>query len=86
MPPSRDELFKRLLNRDNNDKKIANERMKQFKEDVLHWIDYDLVVINDNLNKCYKDILNFINLKKNNKNEKNFNSEEIKKHVENLLK
>tara|TARA_Y100001970_G_scaffold279139_1_gene385947 strand:+ start:120 stop:755 length:636 start_codon:yes stop_codon:yes gene_type:complete len=86
LPPSRDELFKRLLNRDNNDKKIANERMKQFKEDVLHWIDYDLVVINDNLNKCYKDILNFINLKKNNKNEKNFNSEEIKKHVENLLK
>ena len=31
--------------------------MKQFKEDVLHWKDYDLVVINDNLEKCFNEIV-----------------------------
>ena len=32
LPPSKEELFKRLLNRDHNDEKIANERMQQFKK------------------------------------------------------
>ena len=35
LPPSRDELYNRLLNRDRNDEKIAKERMTQFNEDVL---------------------------------------------------
>ena len=35
------------------DKLIAEERMKQFERDVLHWINYDYVVINDNLEKCF---------------------------------
>ena len=36
LPPSREELFKRLSNRDMKDKLIAEERMKQFDKDVLH--------------------------------------------------
>ena len=36
------------------DKLIAEERMKQFERDVLHWINYDYVVVNDNLNNCFK--------------------------------
>ena len=31
------------------DKVDAEERMKQFERDVLHWINYDYVVINDDL-------------------------------------
>ena len=61
LPPSKDELFKRLLNREQKDKKIANERMKQFSEDVLHWQNYDFVVINDDLENCYHQIIEFIN-------------------------
>ena len=45
----KDVLFERLSNRDMKDKLIADERMKQFERDVLHWINYDYVVINDNL-------------------------------------
>ena len=60
LPPSRDELYNRLLNRDKNDEKIANERMQQFDQDVQHWHEYDFVVINDNLNNCYNKIINFI--------------------------
>ena len=64
LPPSRKELFKRLLKRDQKDKKIASVRMKQFKDDVMHWKDYDFTVINDKVEKCYKEIINFITNKK----------------------
>ena len=85
LPPSKNELFKRLLNRDQNDEKNVNERMKQFTEDVLHWINYDFVVINDDLNNCYNKIKTFINLRKENSQYKGFDKELIKKHVESLL-
>ena len=38
------------------DKLIASERMKEFYKDVKHWVDYDFVVINDDLEKCYKEV------------------------------
>ena len=45
------------------DKLIAEERMKQFERDVLHWINYDYVVINSELEECYQKILSIIVLK-----------------------
>ena len=85
LPPSKNELFKRLLNRDQKDKKIASERMKQFNEDILHWKDYDFVVINDELENCYTKISNYINLKKKNFRHEGFDQELIRKHIESLL-
>jgi len=64
LPPSKKELFKRLKNRDMKDKNIVEKRMKQFNEDINHWRNYDFVVINDDLDKCYRDIVNLINKKK----------------------
>ena len=86
LPPSRKELFKRLLNRDQNDEKIATERMKQFKKDVLHWKDYDLVVINDDLQKCYDQIITFIEKKLKSKLNPIYDKNHIEKHIELLLK
>ena len=60
LPPSREELFKRLSNRDMKDKLIAEERMKQFDKDVLHWKDYDYVIINNDLEDCYNQISEYI--------------------------
>ena len=60
LPPSKEELFERLSNRDMKDKLIVEERMKQFERDVLHWINYDYVVINDDLKKCFSKINNLI--------------------------
>ena len=85
LPPSRKELFKRLLKRDKKDKKIANERMKQFKDDVLHWKDYDYTVINDNREKCYKLIMKFINHQKAQKSPLKYNRKFIKNHIDYLL-
>ena len=60
LPPSKKVLFERLSNRDMKDKLIAEERMKQFDRDVLHWINYDYVVINDNLDHCFLKIQKLI--------------------------
>ena len=81
LPPSRKVLFNRLSNRDMKDKLIVEERMKEFSRDVLHWINYDFVVINDNLEECYKKISNIIDLEINNK-KNNYNKELIRNHVE----
>ncbi len=84
LPPSKEELFKRLLKRDQKDKRIASERMKQFKTDITHWKDYDYAVINDKIEKCYKQIINFIGNQTRNKKSK-YNKQLIKKHIKNLL-
>ena len=78
-------LEKILLNRDINDEKNAMERMKQFDEDVRHWKNYDLVVINDDFIKCYKKIIKYINSKINNISV-SYDKNEIDKHILNLLK
>ena len=85
LPPSRKELFNRLLNRDKNDEKNAAERMKQFDKDVIHWKNYALVVVNDDFNKCYEKIIKYINSIKINVS-LNFDKNEIGKHVLGLLK
>src|SRR5210317_1323958 len=61
LPPSKEILYKRLSNRDMQDKLIVEQRMKQFERDVLHWINYKYVVINDDLQTCYNKIQNLIN-------------------------
>ncbi len=71
LPPSREELFKRLSNRDMKDKLIAEERMKQFDKDVLHWKDYNYVIINNDLEVCYQQISNYID-QEINKKESNY--------------
>jgi guanylate kinase len=65
------------------DKLIAEERMKQFGRDVLHWINYDYVVINDNLENCYSKIINLIIAEISN-GSKDYDLEYIRNHVEKL--
>jgi len=83
LPPSKEILFKRLSNRDMKDKLIADERMKQFSRDVLHWINYDYVVINDDLNKCYSKICNLIKAELTN-DSKDYDLDFIRSHIEKL--
>ena len=83
LPPSKEILFERLSNREMKDKLIVDERMRQFSRDVLHWINYDYVVINDDLKKCYTRILNLIKAEMNN-GSKDYDSNYIRKHVEKL--
>jgi guanylate kinase len=83
LPPSKEVLFERLSNRDMKDKLIAEERMKQFGRDVLHWINYDYVVINEDLENCYSKITNLINAEISN-GSKDYDLEYIRNHIEKL--
>ena len=83
LPPSKEVLFERLTKRHKNEKIIAEERMKQFERDVLHWINYDYVVINNDLEECYSKIINLIDAVINN-GSKDYDLEYIRKHVEKL--
>ena len=80
LPPSKEVLFERLSNRDMKDKLIVDERMKEFSRDVLHWINYDYVIINDDLNECYSKINNLIEAEISN-GSKDYDKEYIRKHV-----
>ena len=83
LPPSKEVLLERLLNRHLNDKSLVDERMNQFSRDVLHWINYDYVVINDNLDNCFRKISNLIDAEIKN-GSKDYDIEFIRKHVEKL--
>ena len=83
LPPSRSELFNRLKNRDMKDKNIVEERMKQFNEDVKKWEGYNFVVINDDLEKCYKEIIGFIHKRINNI-DGNYDKNNILNHIKKL--
>ena len=83
LPPSKKILFERLSNRDMKDKLIVEERMKEFSRDVLHWINYDYVIINDKLDECYNKINNLIEAEINN-GSKDYDKEYIRKHVNTL--
>ena len=85
LPPSRDVLFQRLTNRDMKDKNIVEQRMKQFDQDILHWKNYDFVVINDDLEKCFNEIINL--WKSSIKNNSGlYDKQLIENHIHNLLR
>ena len=83
LPPSREILFQRLSNRHSEDKLIAEERIKQFERDVLHWINYDYVVINDDLDSCFLKIKNLINAEMTD-GSKDYDLNFVRNHVEKL--
>ena len=81
LPPSRKELLKRLTKRENKNMKTVKKRMKEFQKDLSRWKEYDYVVINDNLQKCYKNIMKIIK----GKNKIVFDKNYISAHVKGLL-
>ena len=65
LPPNKKELEKRLLQRNQDKKQTVEKRLKSYDEDITHWSDYDYVVINDNLENCFRQIEKIIEEKKN---------------------
>ena len=57
---NKDELKNRLIKRNQNTKDEVEKRFNSFDEDVKHWKDYDYIIINKNLDVCFKQIENII--------------------------
>jgi len=64
VPPNKKELEKRLVQRNQDNKDIVTKRLNSFDNDVTHWKEYDYIVINDNLENCFKQIEKIIVSKK----------------------
>ena len=60
LPPNKQILKERLLNRHNGEEKLIEKRMNKFNEELSHWREYSYVVVNDELVKCYNKILEII--------------------------
>ena len=62
---NKDELKKRLIKRNQNSNKELEQRLNAFDEDIKHWKDYDYVLVNKNLETCFKQIETIILTSKN---------------------
>ena len=63
---NKEELKKRLIKRDQNTKDEVEKRFKSFDEDIKHWNDYDYIIINKNLDACFRQLENIIKINKKN--------------------
>ena len=62
--PSENAVYERLKKRSiqtGDDEQSIIKRMSHYKEEMSHSIDYNYVIINDNIDKCTDDILRIIN-------------------------
>ena len=83
LPPNIDVLKKRLLNRHHGQEKLIEQRMNKFNEEISHWNEYNYVVVNDDLELCYNEILGIIKSEKNGINQKQ-DLPQIKKKIQQL--
>ncbi len=79
LPPSRKVLQERLISRGEGNDDTIKLRMQQFNKDILHWVDYDFVVINENLETCYNEIIGYL------ENSIKYDKSKIEKFVKNLI-
>jgi guanylate kinase len=56
LPPSMRELERRLHERATDSEEIIAGRMKRASGEIGHWAEYDYVLINDDMDKCLKDV------------------------------
>ena len=84
LPPNLKVLKKRLLNRHEGQEQLVKKRMNKFNEEVSHWNEYNYVVVNDDLNKCYDNILSIMMSEKNGLIQKQ-NMSDIKKKINALI-
>ncbi len=56
LPPNKSELKKRLIKRNQDNNEIVEKRLRQYESDIIHWQDYDYVVINNDLESCFSQI------------------------------
>ena len=64
LPPSLEELERRLRNRAQDPEEVVQQRMNKAKDEISHYDEYDYVLINDDLNATYSKIKSIIEAKR----------------------
>ena len=84
LTPNIQVLKKRLLNRHKGQEELIEKRMNKFNEEASHWSEYNYVFVNDDLDTCYKKILNAITSEKKGIRQEQ-NLDEIEKKIKELI-
>ena len=82
LPPTNHELSNRLKNRDEDSDDTVSLRMSKAKSEISHWIEYDYVLINENLDECVKEVLTILYAERKKKSRQNFLFEMVGKLLE----
>ncbi|MBV7258010.1 guanylate kinase [Erythrobacter crassostreae] len=53
LPPSLDELRRRLESRAQDSSDVIDDRMERARAEISHWAEYDYVVVNDSVDECF---------------------------------
>ena len=56
LPPSLDELQRRLTGRGTDSPEVIAARMERARAEISHWDGYDYVIINDDVNLCFDKV------------------------------
>ena len=57
LPPSLEELRRRLTGRGTDSAQVIQARMERARAEISHWDGYDYVVVNDDVEDCYSQVL-----------------------------
>ena len=72
LPPSNKELHERLKKRAEDSLETVSKRMSKARSEISHWIEYDYVLINNDLEDCSLDVLNILNAERKKRNRQKF--------------
>jgi guanylate kinase len=61
LPPSLEELHRRLRSRNTDSEEVIAGRMARAQDEISHWDGYDFVVINDNVESCFEKVRQILN-------------------------
>ena len=56
LPPSLDELHRRLITRAQDSSEVIESRMERARAEISHWDGYDYVVVNDDVDVCFAKV------------------------------
>ncbi|PLK27442.1 guanylate kinase [Novosphingobium sp. TH158] len=60
LPPSIDELSRRLTGRGTDSAEVIQARMDRAKAEISHWDGYDYVVVNDDIDACFAKVVQIL--------------------------
>lgn len=60
LPPSMEELRRRLETRATDCTEVIEGRMSRAATEVSHWDGYDYVLVNDDVDRCFEDVHNIL--------------------------
>ena len=82
LPPSNNELLKRLKKRAEDSSDIVSKRMSKAKSEISHWIEYDYVLVNKELDQCIAEIITILTVERKRRSRQKFIYDFIDKLLE----